>query len=140
MDIGPPHERQRPRRIIHERTGMLSYHAMALPQCGHALLPERERFPCRTMSTLRKLPAIRPNPKNAIVIRGLYCMRKAPVRGPCILFWRNYGLTQYTSSPVGSPASALQLVAVPVIVITWTVSLSLARTVVWPVVSMMAPR
>src|SRR5262245_55060890 len=57
--MGRAHPRHLPRSRIHEKTGMLSYHAMPWPQRGHL---ERGRttdssFGSRTMHTLRKLPS-----------------------------------------------------------------------------------
>src|SRR3989344_1880234 len=60
-----PHERQRPRNTIHERTGTRSYHAIWRLHDSHALLPVSDRLPQRRVSTLRKLPIRSPNmPKN----------------------------------------------------------------------------
>src|SRR3990167_2160162 len=73
MEMVLPQSRHRPRRRIHEKTGMRSCHRMVFLHEGHALRPKRERFPCRKMSTLRKLPIIKPNtPKRKASIDNEY--------------------------------------------------------------------
>src|SRR3989441_6374292 len=64
-----PQLRQRPRSRIQERSGMLSYQAMGLPQRGQRLPGETmlRRLGTRAITTLRKLPTTVPATKTQMV-------------------------------------------------------------------------
>src|SRR3989344_3578720 len=68
--------RHRPRRNIQESTGTISSARNCVPQCGQELLPPTLRSPKRRMTTLRKLPTIRPKSpkKTAIMCLRLYAV------------------------------------------------------------------
>ena len=65
IEMRLPQERHRPRRASHEKTGTMSYHGSCTPHDMQALLPPRLFAPRRTMTTLRKLPTMRPKRPNA---------------------------------------------------------------------------
>src|SRR3972149_5824987 len=74
---------QRAPRTIHERIGMLSYHAIVLPHEGHCDLPERGREPHRATKTLRKLPTMRPKRPNPSPLRERTSINLADVKRQC---------------------------------------------------------
>src|SRR3990167_4080502 len=76
---------QRAPRTIHERIGMLSYHAIVLPHEGHCDLPERGREPHRATKTLRKLPTMRPKRPNPSPLRERTSINLADVKRQCHL-------------------------------------------------------
>ena len=65
--IGAPQFRQRPRRYSHVNSGMFRYQGIEYLQCGQCEGGETTLSPSgsRWMHTLRKLPTIEPNTKNA---------------------------------------------------------------------------
>src|SRR3989344_3358322 len=60
LEIGARQYRHLPRRNSHDRTGIKSNHCNCLLQCGHELLPPTLLSPKRRITTLRKLPTMRP--------------------------------------------------------------------------------
>src|SRR2546430_2507873 len=82
-EIGSAHARQRPRRSANERSGRLSYHAIAAPQPGHAEpgCQRLRRSGRRAITTFRKLPTMRPNRQTVTSARSITSPRRQQ-RGP----------------------------------------------------------
>src|SRR6185295_16884274 len=70
------HERHLPPKTIHEKSGMLSYHAIVFLQFGHMERPRATDWlrGMRWMTTFRKLPNNSPNTPDAIVKMSLGVM------------------------------------------------------------------
>src|SRR6266704_2690916 len=67
QEIDIAQARQRPRRSANERSGRLSYHALGVPQRGHAERGRQrlQRSGRRAITTFRKLPTTRPRRQTA---------------------------------------------------------------------------
>src|SRR3989441_12704690 len=67
QEIDIAQARQRPRRSANERSGRLSYHAIGVPQRGHAERGRQRlrRSGRRAITTFRKLPMTRPRRQTA---------------------------------------------------------------------------